>query len=583
MSALRQIKFTNYKRLERFTLHCSEANILVGPNNAGKSSILDALRVLYGVLRSSRRSKPSRIRSSNGDVLGYTVPDSAIPINIDNVVYNNGNDDARIEFTHQNGSKLFVELHPERLTRVYIDEPPRGANTGRLYFSEFPIDPIIVPTLSPFEISEPYLEDVTVERNRAGRLASRHFRNTWYRRPSEEFDELSQMLGKTWKGINIMPPRRSMPSHSLEMFYREGANPREIAWAGFGFQVWLQILTHMMRGNERSIFVLDEPDVYLHPDLQRKLLHIVRERFDQFFLATHSAEIINHSKPGDIVSVMSTARTAKRVRSDAEYNQVYASIGSIDNVELAKLSRAKRVIFFEGKDKNLLAKFCEKANLTALIDDNETIVIGVGGFGQWRRVVEAAWTFRNVLQVDVKILSVFDRDYRDERDINDIVSQVSSDEVQCIVWGRKEIENYLLSERALIAAVGKRLKARDIDFEESLVRAQVVSVSEKFRGDVHAQIVANTLTYERRINSRQDDSQTVRLCSEAFDVKWNDLESRFSIIPGKQYISDLSSDLQKTYGTTITENMIFEELRASEFAPELVTVLQTIEDFCRAD
>jgi predicted ATP-dependent endonuclease of OLD family len=46
MSAtIHSIKLTNFKRFESFYFSARAANVLVGPNNSGKSSILDALRV----------------------------------------------------------------------------------------------------------------------------------------------------------------------------------------------------------------------------------------------------------------------------------------------------------------------------------------------------------------------------------------------------------------------------------------------------------------------------------------------------------------------------------------------------------
>lgn len=349
MSTLKRIEFLRYKRLERFTLSCSQANILVGPNNAGKSSILDAMRIVSGVQRHARRLRPKLIRTRAREAWGYEVPDNAIPVNIANVVHNYGDEDAVIDFVHENRRTLTIEMHPTRITRAYIDNPGKLTSTGKAYFSGFPLEPIIVPTLSPFEVEEEYVTDETVDRNRGGRLASRHFRNTWYRSTPEEFDRFSEIIKETWPGVSIGKASRPFGPNHLEMFYREGVYEREISWSGFGFQVWMQIVSHMLRGTQDAIFILDEPDIYLHPDLQSKLLELVRDRFKHFFLATHSTEIINHSRPGDIASVNAKYRSARRIKSDAEYNQVYSYIGSIENVELSKLSRAKRVIFFRRK------------------------------------------------------------------------------------------------------------------------------------------------------------------------------------------------------------------------------------------
>ncbi|MBR7620729.1 AAA family ATPase [Phenylobacterium sp. 20VBR1] len=584
MTTIRQITFHNFKRFDRFTLNCRESNILVGPNNAGKSSILDALRVLYGAMRYAKRLKPRLIRTTAGEDWGYEIPDSSILIGVANVVRNYGDDDAIIEFTHSNGRKLIVELHPDHLTRLYIRDANKHTSSGKSYFSLFPVTVVIVPTLSPFEQEELYVTDDTVDRNRANRLASRYFRNIWYRSSKEEFEDFSNLIENTWPGISIKRPNRPPESpKSLEMFYSERRIDREISWAGFGFQVWLQILTHAQRGDEDAIFVLDEPDIYLHPDLQFQLLQLIKNSFKQFFIATHSSEIINRSSPGDIASINSNYRTSKRIKSDEDYNEVFAYIGSIENVELSRLSRAKRVIFFEGKDKSILGKFCQKANLSGLLEDKETIIIGVGGFGQWRKVLETAWTFKNILQIEVSILSLFDRDYRDLREINDLITEISSAEVSCSVWNRKEIENYALNSTVLQDTIIRRVRERNPKSTLSATGAlEIISiVSEEYRHDVISQIVSNATTYERRIATGRDVSQITKECLKEFERNWSSIEDRLKIIPGKQFIADLSRHLQDNYSCTITINMMIDDLKISDLDPQLLSVLNQVEEFCR--
>ena len=56
---VQSIRLRNFKRFENFYLSARVGNILVGPNNSGKSSILDALRAASARLRFAR-SGPSR-------------------------------------------------------------------------------------------------------------------------------------------------------------------------------------------------------------------------------------------------------------------------------------------------------------------------------------------------------------------------------------------------------------------------------------------------------------------------------------------------------------------------------------------
>ena len=87
------------------------------------------------------------------------------------------------------------------------------------------------------------------------------------------------------------------------MFFNENRIPREIFWSGFGFQVWMQIMLQFMRGDRTSTLVLDEPDIYLHPDLQVILIKMARERFGQIFIATHSSAIIQKAEPGEVMEI----------------------------------------------------------------------------------------------------------------------------------------------------------------------------------------------------------------------------------------------------------------------------------------
>ena len=43
-----RVEFSHFKAFKSFTLTLRHFNILVGPNNAGKSTILAAFRILYG-------------------------------------------------------------------------------------------------------------------------------------------------------------------------------------------------------------------------------------------------------------------------------------------------------------------------------------------------------------------------------------------------------------------------------------------------------------------------------------------------------------------------------------------------------
>ena len=51
----------------------------------------------------------------------------------------------------------------------------------------------------------------------------------------------------------------------------------EIGYMGSGLQMWLQIIWFICKSAESETVILDEPDVYMHPDLQRSLVKNCKE------------------------------------------------------------------------------------------------------------------------------------------------------------------------------------------------------------------------------------------------------------------------------------------------------------------
>ena len=72
--------FTNYKAFKNYSAAFSEFNVLVGPNNAGKSTILGALRILSEGLRKARSRNPQHVSGFKGNNRGYLIELGGLPI-----------------------------------------------------------------------------------------------------------------------------------------------------------------------------------------------------------------------------------------------------------------------------------------------------------------------------------------------------------------------------------------------------------------------------------------------------------------------------------------------------------------------
>jgi len=581
MAFIRSLSVQNYKRFERFTVSCRQSNILVGPNNAGKSTVLDALRIANAVHRYASRTKPVyREHQGFGGCATYELSNTLIGVPISNVVHNYGDEPASITVALDNGSTLHVRLHPERSVIAFLETEKRVPRTPAEYRTQVPLNLVIVPTLSALEESEEYVLDETVSRNENTRLASRNFRNIVMRKTPEQFEAFSEIAREGWPNITLERPE-SVRKSRLEviMMYSENRIPREVYWSGFGFQVWMQMTLQFMRGDQNAILVLDEPDIYLHPDLQKRMVRMVKERFGQLFIATHSAEIINEAESGDILLVNSENRTAQRVNTDESYRKLYSYIGSSENAEFARLARADRIIFFEGQDKRLLGKLALEAKLDGIFQDSKTAYLQAGGFTQWVRVREIDWALHNIFGLNVRLAAIFDRDFRCSEEIENFKNELANDNLWVGVLDRKEIENYVLIVRPLVEAIQKRLTTRKVIISNDDIENIVSEVAERFKNDTQNQQLAHYIRHHGAINRGVDLSTHIERANGRFRALWADLQSRLNVLPGKEFISVLSAFLQREYGTSITANQILDEIRPDEVPGDLIVRLNNMAAF----
>lgn len=576
-----EIQLKNFKQFEEFRVRCRRDNILAGPNNSGKSTILDALRVCSDVLRYSRRRNPvPRSFGGTGVCAHLEIEHRALSIPIVNITRNYNDDDAEIRIRHINGNYLYILLNRERPVRVYLQSDSPVARSASMFNKLFPADLIVIPTLGPFEETEPYLGDRTIQGTLNTRNAHRHFRNVWYRESKERFDEFASLVSETWPAIQIEKPHLEPGiDPSVTMMFHEDRIPREIYWSGFGLQIWLQMLTQTMRGGKDSIIVLDEPDIYLHPDLQKRLLRFVKDRFAQYFLATHSTEIINEADAGDVLSIAKGNKLARRIASEDGYRGLFSYLGSSENAEFSRMARAKRIVFFEGKDRKIIRWFAERAGGFHLINDPDTLFLQAGGFGQWARVKHVNWTLEKVVGLDVKIGAIFDMDYRCEEEITEFLSDMNSESVRCHVLGRKEIENFALEPSAIVRLLIKRATSDGKSLEADEAERLLDTLVAKFEPSVRSQRTGLLYDHLKKKAPHKSSPTLIAEAHSRFEKEWSEAQNRLKLVPGKEFISLLSAEAQMRFGYSITVRQLINELAKTEFPEDLRALLTDLEAF----
>ena len=236
-------------------------------------------------------------------------------------------------------------------------------------------------------------------------------------------------------------------------------------------------------------------------------------------------------------------------------------------------------MFFEGKERNLVRKFARKLKLSASLDDPYTIYLQAGGYSQWRRVKELDWALHEIFNLDAKVGALFDRDYRSDEECDRFINDLTSEDLWIGVLGRKEIENYALVVPALVRVVGQKVRARGLEIPDEQIVDLLADLSQSFYTECQAQYAAEHLRHHKDRNKGVDEFTHLKEAMTCIDSAWKSLDGRLRIVPGKQFLASLSSQLQRDFGVSITIHQIVDDLAADEIDVELAEQLGSLSKF----
>ena len=584
------VRFERYKALRSFSVSLQRMNILVGPNNCGKSTIIRAFRVLDTALRQARARRAERIPYNGHFVWGHRLSEERLPISLENVHTDYEDTDAKVTFRCSNGNLLVLVFPLDGGCLLVPDTQGRDCRTPGRFKSCFPIDIQVVPELGPLEDEETVLADNTVRRGLSTHRASRHFRNYWYLYP-QGFEEFADLISQTWPGMSIEPPELQLDgavspgqlSQRLTMFCREDRITREIYWSGFGFQVWCQLLTHISRGRNSTMLVVDEPEIYLHPDVQHQLVSILREAGPDIVAASHSTEIIGEADPTEILIVDKAKQSATRLKEIEQVQRALDSIGSIHNIALTHLARTGRMLYVEGpSDFKVLRRFARKLGYDQLAVGNDITAIVSGGFASWKKIEASAWAFERTLRGQFRIGVLFDRDYFPSEEVEEIRDKLAGHFRPVHVHERKELENYMLSPEPLDRAVRRALRERGRRTGEEVpdgvdIVQLLEEISNRYKQNVTSQLIAKRSEFFKK--TREDLSTLAENVIRDVDARWENLHSRLEIVSGKEVLKELREKLSERYSVNLTDFRIIDEFREDEVPEDLARFLTELEEF----
>ena len=327
---LKKIELENYRCYKKSSIRFKNIGIIVGRNNAGKSTIIEALRIIAHAGKKSKTAQYVSPPRSIGIALqkGFLLDSKKLKIDLRSIIYlYDSAPYAKITAKFDDGSFIEVYLTKDVIFASVFD--PKSKNIIQKSMAQnLAIEKInILPQIGLIKENEKKLSEDTIKTDKDTYLSSRHFRNELLLFKEDHFEDFKAIAEETWPGLRILE-LNYVPGldEYISLIIKDEKFAAEIGIMGSGIQMWIQMVWFISRCKGSDTIILDEPDVYMHPDMQRKILEVVLRKFKQVIIATHSVEIIYGVDAENIITIEKETKKIHYADSPMEVEDIIDDI-----------------------------------------------------------------------------------------------------------------------------------------------------------------------------------------------------------------------------------------------------------------
>lgn len=367
---LTRLVIRNFKTLELAEIPLGQNVVMIGPNNSGKTSALQALALWNSGLRewNARRAGGSKAKlrvgvTVNRKSLTHTPVSQARylwhGLKVTTATRENGSHDTKhvyievtvegetngkkwlcgFEFQHANSESIYCrplkdEAHGERI------KVPEEAAATRI---------ALLPPMSGLASEEPEVQLGRISVLIGEGQTAQVLRNLCFQVFQNSKDSWNAITGEIQRtfGIVLTEPRRDPGRGTIEISYRQKDIELDLPSSGRGLQQTLLLLAHLY-ANPGSVLLLDEPDAHLEILRQRQIYSLIsdtaRKTGSQVIAASHSEILLNEAADKDVV----VAFVGKPHRIDDRGSQVLKSLKEIGFDQYYQAELRGFVLYLEG-------------------------------------------------------------------------------------------------------------------------------------------------------------------------------------------------------------------------------------------
>ncbi len=580
MPMIETLRFVNYRCFLNHELPLKQETIIVGKNNAGKSTIIEGFR-LIGLITERYKNLSFHDVPDWLDIpryhRGVRIDLTALNLSWENLFHRYQDQPACVIATFSNKAIVEVYLGPNSAMHAVLKGPGNNVAQNKRDSKDIDLSKVnVLPQVMPLSKEENIMRSDYVSANMSSYLSSSHFRNQLNLLYDEYFDSFKILVEDSWHSLQLieLQGEGSLHGNRLGLLVRDGDFVAEAAWMGHGLQMWLQTMWFLTRAGDQSIVILDEPDVYMHPDLQRKLLRFIRGRFPQQIIATHSTEILSEADASNVLIIDRKHHRSAFATDLTAIQRLAENIGSAQNINLTRLWNARKLLLVEGKDLKLLKQF---QNILFPESEKPFDVIPnmpIGGWSGWPYAIGSAMLLRNSGGEEIKTYCILDSDYHTDEEKANRLADANTKSVELHIWLRKEIENYLVIPTAITRLINDRLEKsfEPINIKETMELIDNITITLK---DATTDAIAQEILLLDRARGLQNANVKAR---KKVEEAWQTREGRISIVSGKQLLSILSQWCKENYNVSFGIMAIVTQLHTNEIPDEIIKVITAIEN-----
>ncbi len=460
-----KVKIRNFKLFQEEEFQLDDILLLVGPNNSGKTTLLQAITTWFlGIQRwLQERGEHPKAKKRTGVPLTrkeFTV----LPLREMNLLWNERQPYARGKEVKP-GTPNFIDISIEgknRGTDWKLAMEFQYANAEMVYvrpsMQKDDAEPVVIPEgakelqivhIPPFSgigAEEPKhdigYQNLLIGLGRPGEI----IRNLLLEisEKNQHWDSLVQQMEELF-AITIMRPGYSVGQPYIVCEYTKmGGRALDIANIGSGSLQVLMLLAFFY-ARPATVLLLDEPDAHLHVILQKEVYDLLRkaahDRDCQLIIATHSEILLDSTDPSRVVAMLGTK--LKRLIRTVDRDQLREALKRLRNLDLLLGEEINSILYVEGEsDERILREWAKILDHPARKFLEHPFVHYLGG----RSLKEAKNHFFALRAAFPKIrgLCIIDGDNKEEPDEEMIREGLTVNR-----WRRYEIENYLLNPNVI--------------------------------------------------------------------------------------------------------------------------------------